>query len=130
MRIAAFVIDFGTILNIIMGIMYLIIVITFPFVKRGSLGLKREICLKSEKIWHKVHVASGIGTIPALVISIILLFVTNRWVKTIISILLFFLQILIWDIIIRLVTKKDAEEIRLREEKELKEQIKKESGWL
>jgi hypothetical protein len=45
-----FVIDLGTVLNIFLMILYLIIVISFQFVKIGSWGLKRNICMKSEEI--------------------------------------------------------------------------------
>ncbi|MBQ7276535.1 MAG: hypothetical protein IJS58_04715 [Bacilli bacterium] len=124
-----FIWDLGTILNIVMLIMYLIIIISFPFVKIGPVGLKREICLKSEEIWHKVHVAAAIGTIPFAVISIFLLFLKDIWVKIIISLLLVILLFVVWDVIVKAVTKKDALEIKKKEQAELNEQLKKESGW-
>ena len=68
-----FVFDLGTILNIVFLILYIIIIISFQFVKIGSWGLKRNICLKSEEIWHKVHVASSYATIPFALISILLI---------------------------------------------------------
>ena len=68
-----FVFDLGTILNIVFLILYIIIIISFQFVKIGSWGLKRNICLKSEEIWHKFHVASSYATIPFALISILLI---------------------------------------------------------
>lgn len=59
-----FIIDLGTILSIFLMILALIIVISFQYVKIGSWGLKRNICMKSEKIWHKVHVAASYATMP------------------------------------------------------------------
>ncbi len=38
-----FVIDLGTVLNIFLMILYLIIVISFQYVKIGSWGLKRNM---------------------------------------------------------------------------------------
>ena len=124
-----FIWDLGTILNILMFVMYLVIIISFPLVKIGPVGLKREICLKSEEIWHKVHVAAAIGTIPFAVISIFLLFLKDIWVKIIISLLLVILLFVVWDVIVKAVTKKDALEIKKKEQAELNEQLKKESGW-
>ena len=68
-----FVIDLGTLLNIFLMILYLIIVISFQFVKIGPWGLKRNICMKSEEIWHKVHVAASYATIPFVLISIVII---------------------------------------------------------
>ena len=124
-----FVIDLGTILNIFLMILYLIIVISFQFVKIGSWGLKRNICMKSEEIWHKVHVAASYATIPFVLISILLIFINNMWLKIAFSLILLLLLPRIWDIVVKIVTKKDAIDLKEKEQKELEDQIKKESGW-
>ena len=124
-----FVIDLGTVLNIFLMILYLIIVISFQFVKIGSWGLKRNICMKSEEIWHKVHVAASYATIPFILISILLIFINNMWLKIAFSLILLLLLPRIWDIVVKIVTKKDAIDLKEKEQKELEDQIKKESGW-
>ena len=124
-----FVIDLGTLLNIFLMILYLIIVISFQFVKIGAWGLKRKICMKSEEIWHKVHVAASYATIPFVLISILLIFINNMWLKIAFSLILLLLLPRIWDIVVKIVTKKDAIDLKEKEQKELEDQIKKESGW-
>ena len=124
-----FVIDLGTVLNIFLMILYLIIVISFQFVKIGSWGLKRNICMKSEEIWHKVHVVASYATIPFVLISIVIIFVNNMWFKIACSSILLLLLPRVWDIVVKIVTKKYALEINQKEQRDLEEQIKKESGW-
>ena len=110
-------------------ILYLIIVISFQFVKIGSWGLKRNICMKSEEIWHKVHVAASYATIPFVLISILLIFINNMWLKIALGLILLLLLPRIWDIVVKIVTKKDVIDLKEKEQKELEDQIKKESGW-
>lgn len=124
-----FVIDLGTVLNIFLMILYLIIVISFQFVKIGPWGLKRNICMKSEEIWHKVHVAASYSTIPFVLISILLIFINNMWFKIVLGSILLLLLPRVWDIVVKIVTKKDAIDLKEKEQKELEDQIKKESGW-
>ena len=124
-----FVIDLGTVLNIFFMILYLIIVISFQFVKIGSWGLKRNICMKSEEIWHKVHVAASYATMPFVLISIVMIFVNNMWFKIACGSILLLLLPRVWDIVVKIVTKKDALEINQKEKKDLEDQIKIESGW-
>ena len=124
-----FVIDLGTLLNIFLMILYLIIVISFQFVKIGSWGLKRNICMKSEEIWHKVHVAASYATIPFVLISILLIFINNMWFKIALGLILLLLLPRILDIVVKIVTKKDAIDLKEKEQKEFEDQIKKESGW-
>ena len=124
-----FVIDLGTVLNIFLMILYLIIVISFQYVKIGSWGLKRNICMKSEEIWHKVHVAASYATIPFVLISILLIFINNMWLKIASGLILLLLLSRVWDIVVKIVTKKDAIDLKEKEQKELEDQIRKESGW-
>ena len=124
-----FVIDLGTVLNIFLMILYLIIVISFQYVKIGSWGLKRNICMKSEEIWHKVHVAASYATIPFVLISILLIFINNMWLKIASGLILLLLLPRVWDIVVKIVTKKDAIDLKEKEQKELEDQIRKESGW-
>ena len=124
-----FVIDLGTLLNIFLMILYLIIVISFQFVKIGPWGLKRNICMKSEEIWHKVHVAASYATIPFVLISILLIFINNMWFKIVLGSILLLLLPRVWDIVVKFTTKTYSQELKKQEQKELEQQIKKESGW-
>ena len=124
-----FVIDLGTVLNIFLMILYLIIVISFQFVKIGSWGLKRNICMKSEEIWHKVHVAASYATIPFVLISILLIFIYNMWFKIVLGSILLLVLPRVWDIVVKFTTKTYSQELKKQEQKELEQQIKKESGW-
>lgn len=122
-----FVFDLGTILNIFLTILYLIIIISFQFVKIGPWGIKRDICMTSEELWHKVHVNASFVTIPFLLISILLIFLNNLWVKIVVGLLLLLILPMIWNIVVKLTTKNKALEIRKQEQPELEAQIKKES---
>ena len=124
-----FVIDLGTVLNMFLMILYLIIVISFQFVKIGPWGLKRNICMKSEEIWHKVHVAASYATIPFVLISILLIFINNMWFKIVLGSILLLLLPRVWDIVVKFTTKTYSQELKKQEQKELEQQIKKESGW-
>ena len=124
-----FILDFGTIFNVFMTLFYLITIIIFMFCKRGAFGLKREICLKSEEIWHKVHVSAGLATTPFLIISILLIFTKNIWTKLIVGLILSLLVIVVWNIVANIVTKKDVKDLKRKQQKDLEDQIKKESGW-
>ena len=124
-----FAIDLGTVLNIFLMILYLIIVISFQFVKIGPWGLKRNICMKSEEIWHKVHVAASYATIPFVLISILLIFINNMWFKIVLGSILLLLLPRVWDIVVKFTTKTYSQELKKQEQKELEQQIKKESGW-
>ena len=110
-------------------ILYLIIVISFQFVKIGSWGLKRNICMKSEEIWHKVHVTASYATIPFVLISILLIFIYNMWFKIVLGSILLLLLPRVWDIVVKFTTKTYSQELKKQEQKELEQQIKKESGW-
>ena len=123
------VIDLGTLLNIFLMILYLIIVISFQYVKIGPFGLKRSICMKSEEIWHKVHVVASYATMPFVLISIVLIFISNMWFKIVIGLVLLFLLPRVWDIVVKFTTKTYSQELKKQEQKELEQQIKKESGW-
>lgn len=124
-----FVLDLGTILNIFLLLLYLIIVVSFQYAKIGPFGLKRIICMKSEEIWHKVHVAASYATIPFVLISIVLIFINNMWFNIALGSILLLLLPRVWDIVVKSVIKKDTIEFREKEQKELEEQIKIESGW-
>ena len=122
-----FVIDLGTLLNIFLIILYVIIVISFQYVKIGPWGLKRKICMKSEEIWHKVHVVASYATMPFILISIVIIFVNNMWFKIACGSILLLLLPRVWDIVVKIITKKDALEINQKEKQDLENQIKKES---
>ena len=124
-----FVIDLGTVLNIFLMILYLTIVISFQYVKIGPFGLKRNICMKSEEIWHKVHVAASYATMPFVLISILLIFINNMWFKIVLGSIFLLLLPRVWDIVVKIKTKKDTLEINQKEKKDLEDQIKIESGW-
>ena len=81
--------------------------------------------MKSEEIWHKVHVAASYATIPFVLISILLIFINNMWFKIALGLILLLLLPRIWDIVVKIVTKKDALEINQKEQRDLEEQIKK-----
>lgn len=112
-----FVIDLGTLLNIFLMILYLIIVISFQFVKIGSWGLKRNICMKSEEIWHKVHVAASYATMPFVLISIVMIFVNNMWFKIVMGLVLLFLLPRVWDIVVIFTTKTYSQELKKKNRK-------------
>lgn len=124
-----FVLDLGTIFNIFLLIFYLVIAISFQFCKIGSLGLKNNVYLKSEKTWHKAHVAASFSTIPFIFISIILIFVNNMWLKIAIGLILILLLPIVLDIVGKLARRKESTNFKKEEKHELENQVKKESGW-
>lgn len=124
-----FVLDLGTIFNIFLLMFYLVIAISFQFCKIGSWGLKNNIYLKSEEIWHKAHVAASFSTIPFIFISIILIFVNNMWLKIAVGLILILLLPIVLDIVSKLATRKESANFKEEEKRELENQVKKESGW-
>ena len=85
--------------------------------------------MRSEEIWHKVHVAASLVTIPFLLISIAILFIENWLTKSLLCIPVIILCIVSWNIVIKVMTNKSEKEYKEIERKDLDEQIKKESGW-
>ena len=85
--------------------------------------------MKSEEIWHKVHVAASYATMPFVLISILLIFINNMWFKIVLGSIFLLLLPRVWDIVVKIKTKKDTLEINQKEKKDLEDQIKIESGW-
>ena len=85
--------------------------------------------MKSEEIWHKVHAVSSYATMPFVLISIVLIFISNMWFKIVMGLVLLFLLPREWDIVVKFTTKTYSQELKKQEQKELEQQIKKESGW-
>lgn len=85
--------------------------------------------MKSEEIWHKVHVAASYATMPFVLISIMVIFISNMWFKIVMGLVLLFLLPRVWDIVVKFTTKMYLQELKKQEQKELEQQIKKESGW-
>lgn len=128
-KLLAIIFDLGFIVNSVFIIIYMIAIFAFPFVKIGLLGLKQQAVMRSEEIWHKVHVIASIFTIPFLLLSIAVLFIENWLTKSLISLPIVFMAIFTWNVVAKVVTKKNEKTIKLKEQKDLEEQIKKESGW-
>lgn len=83
--------------------------------------------MTSEELWHKVHVNASFATIPFLLISILLIFLNNLWVKIVVGLLLLLILPMTWNIVVKLTTKNKSLELRKQEQQELETQIKKES---
>ena len=83
--------------------------------------------MTSEELWHKVHVNASFATIPFLLISILLIFLNNLWVKIVIGLLLLLILPMIWNIVVKLTPKNKSLELRKQEQQESESQIKKES---
>ena len=88
-------------------------------------GLKREICLQSEEIWHQVHVAVSIATIPFALISGVLVFISSIGVKVIVALILCLFLPLIWNAIVKIMTEKDVLMFEDKQKADLDESIKK-----
>ncbi|MCK9536831.1 MAG: SdpI family protein [Bacilli bacterium] len=122
---------FGKIMTIFTFALMVFCTITFGFVKKNSyFGIRTKITMMSEDIWHKAHIAGAIATVPFdVILLLIMIFVeaseTQLWLTL--------LTIIIWSIVVLVVSglavREDAKKKKIHEEKELKEQIKKESGY-
>ena len=122
--------DFGSILVILFFIVYLFPIIFFPSCKRNEVfGLRHKKCFESEEIWHKIHVRAAIMTIPFAILNLLLIFMKNAIAKTVLSLIILTLVIVGWNIIVKYTDRDYFKRKALEEEKQLKEQIKKESGW-
>ncbi|HHU56304.1 MAG TPA: SdpI family protein [Acholeplasmataceae bacterium] len=125
-----FRIDPGTALLFLFLIIFIIVTITFPYIKRNELyGIRLSICFESEELWHKIHVNASFGTIPFIVITAICMFLKSAALKTFLSLVIIFLAVVVWTLIAKFTAKSYFKPIREQEEKELKEAIKRESGW-
>ena len=85
--------------------------------------------MTSEELWHKVHVNASFATIPFLLISTLLIFLNNLWVKIVIGLLLLLILPMIWNIVVKLTPKNKSLELRKQEQQESESQIKKESYY-
>ena len=125
-----FSIDLGTFVNLVMTITYLAVVVAFPFIKiNDSFGIRQEVLMNDEKLWHKTHVLAAKLTFPFLILSIISLFIKYFWLKIVLFLVIIVLVIIMWNIAVKVVTKDIVEAKKKQEEEELMLQKKKESGW-
>jgi len=126
-----FRIDPGTALLFLFLILYIVFAATMPYTKRNEIyGIKLRICYESEELWHKIHVNASYVTIPFIIINIICLFLKNAILKTFLAILICLLLCVTWSFVAKIIGKKYLKQKRIDEEKELKEAIKRESGWM
>lgn len=124
------VLDWGTVQILVFLFIFLFSTIGFFFVKRNRLfGIRVRATFESEEIWHKVHVIAAIVTIPFDIILVCLLFIKSSLTKSILAFVVSFIILFIYLLIPKLVTRKYYEEKKIKEAKELEEQIKRESGW-
>lgn len=122
--------DLGSILVILFFVIYLFPIIFFPTCKRNEIfGLRHRKCFESEEIWHKIHVRAAIMTIPFAILNLLLIFMKNATAKTVLSLIILTLVIVGWNIIVKYTDRDYFKRKSLEEERQLKEQIKKESGW-
>ena len=102
----------------------------FFFVKRNHIfGIRVRRSFESEEIWHRIHVLAAYWTIPFDVLLLLLLFVDSSATKSLLSFVIFVILMTIYTIIPYKVTNKYFKNKKALEQKELAEQIKKESGW-
>lgn len=125
------IIDIGTIVLIIFSCLFLVCGISFFFLKRNYImGIRTIETLSTEENWRKTHFYAAFYTLFFLIPFIALMFLDNSDAKLILGILLIYLWVLECSIIAKLVTRNYYKQKKLQEEAELKEQIKKESGWI
>ncbi len=122
--------DLGSALVILFFVVYLFPIIFFPTCKRNEVfGLRHKKCFESEEIWHKIHMRAAIMTIPFAILNLLLLFMKNAIAKKVLSLIILTLVIVGWNIIVKYTDRDYFKRKESEEEKQLKEQIKKESGW-
>lgn len=125
-----FKLGFGTCLSILFSIIYILCILVFPLCKRNDIfGLRHEKCFESEKIWHKIHLIASFVTIPYAILSIVTLFLCSEILKIIISFVILILVITSWHFVIQCTERNYFEEKKQKEQKELIEQEKRETGW-
>lgn len=124
------ILDHGTILILVLLFVFLFSTIGFLFVKRNSIfGIRVRATFESEEIWHKVHVIAAIATIPFDIILVFLLFIKEASTKEFLAFLVTITILFVYLLITKIVTRKYFKEKKIKEAKELEEQIKRESGW-
>lgn len=112
-----FQIDLGTIIVALFLISYIIVVVAFPNTKRKiTFGVKHVKYFESKEIRKKVHVAASICTIPFIIVHIFLLFINNKWLKVGVTLFLFILIILTWNLVVRFISKDNVKAKKLKEQ--------------
>ena len=125
-----FSLDFGLISVIPMLIISLIATFSFPVITiNDSFGIRQTEVMRSEEIWHKVHVRAAICTIPFNLLFIGCIFIRNEGLKILFSIIFMTLMIVVWNLVAYFCTKDLVKSRREIEKRQLEEEIKKESGW-
>ena len=122
--------DLGTYILLLFCLIFLLTIILFPISKRNEIfGLRHTKCFESEEIWHKVHVHASIATIPILILTFFCIFLNNAILKTFLAIFMITLAIIVWNLVVKYTNRNYFQEKKKKEQEELNEQIKKESGW-
>ncbi len=85
--------------------------------------------MHSEELWHKTHMWASIFTIPFNIILIVCIFIKEPLTKKLLGVLIIFLVIVVWNLVVYFCSKEEVKQKKLKEQKELEENIKKESGW-
>lgn len=122
--------DSGTYTVLTLLILFVIVTITFPFIKRNPwYGIRFWKTFESEEIWHKVHVIASFWMIPIDIALFLLLFLDSPVLKSILTFVIVLIAMFISFFITNMTTKKYFGEKKRREKEELEMQKKKESGW-
>lgn len=122
--------DEGTIVLFIFLAILLVCTFAFPFIKmNGFFGIRLKKTFESEELWHKTHVFAAVFTIPSDIALILCLFLNGATEKIFLGFIIVNIQIFIYYLTAHFVTKNYFKNKKIQEQKELEEQIKKESGW-
>ncbi len=123
-------IDYGFITILIWLVITLVATISFPFIHINEVfGLRHEVIMHSEELWHKTHMWASIFTIPFDIILVLCLFIKEPLTKRLLGVLIIFLVIVVWNLVVYFCSKEEVKQKKLKEQKELEENINKESGW-
>lgn len=122
--------DATTIVTIVFLVLFIVMAITFPFIKQNSLyGIRTRNTFESKEVWRKVHNTIAILIIPFAIALFAILFIKDTIVETILLVIIVFFSFVMFGIVDHIFGRKYFREKEKKEKRELEMRKKIESGW-
>lgn len=111
--------DATTIVTIVFLVLFIVMAITFPFIKQNSLyGIRTRNTFESKEVWRKVHNTIAICIIPFAIALFAILFIKDTIVETILLVIIVFFSFVMFGIVDHIFGRKYFREKEKKEKRE------------
>jgi uncharacterized membrane protein len=122
--------DATTIVTVVFLVLFIVMAITFPFIKQNPLyGIRTRNTFESKEVWRKVHNTIAILIIPFAIALFAILFIKDAIVETILLFIIVFFSFVMFGIVDHIFGRQYFREKEKKEKRELEMRKKIESGW-